>query len=89
MAKHKGPICRELEPDCLNCPFDDCIASEKTIRKQLAYEKKQEYLSKLKEIYDFQDEENLSVKDLAERFGLSASAMYKILRKGRKQNEQK
>lgn len=84
----KKPRCKELEPDCLNCPFDDCVAGDKDIRRQLSHERSKEKHKDRDDIYRLW-KEGIKPKDLGVRFGMSRSGVQHIIeRKRREEDEQ-
>ena len=82
------PKCEALDPDCENCPFPDCIVSQKMLAKQLGYEEKKNLEARNIEILRLRDEMGLKYEDIAARFGMTVQhasiIVNKMRRKGAK-----
>ena len=90
MGQHLNvPKCTALIPDCFNCPFSDCIASNQTIMRQIAHKERLDILARDSEIYDLRVKEGLSSDALAERYGLSRGGINHILVAEKKRRENK
>lgn len=78
MGKKRG--CADLEPDCFNCSFEDCKASNKDIVKQIKYKEKQRIDERNKIIYDL-FVKGCKAKDIAEGLSISKDTVYKAIKK--------
>lgn len=74
--------CKEDEPDCLNCPFPDCIATMEDINRQnrIQTEKeRQEEMRKRNEQILGLYKEGFDVITIGERFNLTRNRVYHII----------
>ena len=86
MGMHNKPRCKSLDPDCLNCPFEDCIANQHDIMRQIAFQDKQEFEKRNTEIYKLY-ESGMTPSELGKRYGVSPQHIGKIVRKIRRKEQ--
>lgn len=79
MSKKKS-YCPYDDPDCFNCPFDDCKASLVDLNRQQAVQKKKELAERNRIIVD-SFKKGASVKGLADRYGITEHAIIVVLHK--------
>lgn len=74
--------CNQDEPDCLNCPYPDCIATMRDINRQnriQAEKKMREFRRKrneeILELYN----QGYSVETLGKRYNITKARIYRII----------
>lgn len=78
MSKEKSR-CPYDEPDCFNCPFDDCKASLIDINRQQAVQTRKEKAKRDKEIISLYLQ-GTSMSGLAERYLMDPANVRRILK---------
>ncbi len=83
MGRAKRRRCNAMEPDCFNCPFEECVATMEDINRQEALKAKKERQkmidernSKISEFFDY----GIGIKELSEMFSLSQGTIRTIIK---------
>lgn len=76
----KNSKCLSYEPDCENCPYQDCIASYDDVKRQLAY-KNLEIMKKRNADIVYAYQHGATLDGLSIKYDMSKSGLLYILRK--------
>ena len=78
--------CPEVDPDCFNCKYHDCVANNHDIIRQITYQKRKLLEARNEEIWKLY-QSGVGVKCISEKYDMAKGSVREIIKRMKNNQE--